>query len=247
MNRSPCRARRALTCLLPALVLFYAGRVAAQDAVFMASTVPAYRPGAAVSLGERIIVPEGGSLALLFRSGQAVRMQGPVELVLELPATPRREGLAAALAEALRLRGVDASVIGATRAGLAPVPVRPRDIAVDVTRGGTWCIGAADRIWLSGPGLQETRELVLRSGRLQRYLAWPAGAERIAWPEELAVEDGDRFDLLQGDRTIAALRFRIVTPRWDEDPAEVAEGLLLGCHAQYDAALQRVARRLLDR
>jgi hypothetical protein len=234
-------ARCLCRAALPALALGWAGAATAEDAVLMASTAPGYAPGTVVARGERLSLPEGASVTLLFRSGQMLRLRGPLEASLDPPAATRREGVAAALAEAFRLRGVDASVIGATRATAFGRPV-PGEVAVEATRSGTWCVAPQDTVWLVRPPPAEGGTVSLRRRGMQRGLAWPAGAARIEWPQDVPIEDGDRFDVVAEGRVLATLAFRAVAATGGGDSAAIAEGVLLGCHEQYEAALRRAAR-----
>src|SRR5689334_19564082 len=97
-------------CAVPGMAM------AAEEAVLLASTAPAYVPGAIVVPAERLHLPEGASVTLLFRSGQMLRMRGPLEASVDQAAAGAGSASASALAQAFRLRGVDASVIGGSRA-----------------------------------------------------------------------------------------------------------------------------------
>lgn len=239
--------RAAASAMAAALLLACAGArgaAAAEDAVLLASTAPGYAPGMVVTGDERLLLPEGTSLTLLFRSGQILRLRGPLETSLGR-AAPAREGSAAALAEAFRLRGVDASVIGGTRAaGFAPPRVRAQDVTVDAQRSGTYCIGPADTVWLTRPGAEPAKLALRRRGNL-RSLAWPGGAARIEWPSDVPIEDGDRFEVLADGKALAMLTFRTVSGTAPSEAAAVAEGMLLGCREQNEAALRRLARAAL--
>jgi hypothetical protein len=238
------RLRRLRGVLLPALLAAWSAGATAEEAVLLASTAPGYAPGGVLASGDRLSLPEGTSLTLLFRSGQMLRLRGPAETALEMPPPARREGIAAAFAEAFRLRGIDASVIGATRASSFGRPrPQPQDVAVEATRSGTWCIGPGDTVWLVRPPAADASRILLRRAGTQRSLAWPAGAARIEWPDDMAIEDGDRIELSMEERPAATLLFRRVAG--GGDAAGLAEGVLLGCHEQYDAALRRLARGAL--
>lgn len=239
--------RAAASAMAAALLLACAaGRsaAAAGDAVLLASTAPGYAPGMVVTPGERLVLPDGASLTLLFRSGQMLRLRGPLETSLDR-AAPAQEGSAAALAEAFRLRGVDASVIGGTRATAFLRPRRQsRDVAVDADRSGTYCIGPSDTVWLARPATEPEGLALRRRGNI-RSLAWPAGAARIEWPADVPIEDGDRFEVLAEGRALATLTFRTVSGTASSDAAAIAEGMLLGCREQNEAALRQLARASL--
>ncbi len=222
-----------------------AGAAAGEAAVLLASTVPGYAPGMVVPAGERLLLPEGTSVTLLFRSGQMLRLRGPLETSLDRVEPVRRDGSVAALAEAFRLAGVDASVIGGTRAiGLERPRQRPEEIQVDVQRSGTYCVRPLDTVWLVRPATEQARHALRRRGNL-RSVDWPAGAGRVEWPFDVPIEDGDRFELLADGNAQATLTFRLVPDTGASDTARIAQGVLLGCREQYDAALRRLARTAL--
>src|SRR3954465_11981529 len=125
---------------------------AAEDAVLLASTTPGYAPGMVVAAGDRLRLPEGASVTLLLRSGEMLRLRGPLETALETAVPARNAGSAVALANVFRARGIDASVIGGARAsaGARPRPP-PEDVMLGVQRSGTWCIGPSDTLWLTRP------------------------------------------------------------------------------------------------
>jgi hypothetical protein len=212
---------------------------AAEEAVLLASTAPGYAPGAVVNPADRLSLPQGASLTLLFRSGQMLRLRGPLDASVE-QASAGGATSAGALAQAFRLRGVDASVIGGSRA----IPPRQRTGAADLLlapqRSGTWCIGSGDTVWLARPANASGRYALQRRGN-QRGLAWPENAGRIEWPADLPIEDGDRFELLRDTAPLASFTFRRL-PAATSEPAVVAEGILLGCRDQFAEALAQLAR-----
>src|SRR3954469_24217254 len=77
MARARPLALRALAAVLGVLVGSVAPR--AEEAVLVASTAPGYAPGMVVAESERLIVPEGASATLLFRSGEMLRLRGPFD------------------------------------------------------------------------------------------------------------------------------------------------------------------------
>jgi hypothetical protein len=238
--------RRVLSALLmlSGLLLGCNGASAA-DAVLLTSTAPGYVPGAVIGADERMRLPDGASVTLLLRSGQLLRLRGPADTVLDLTAAPRREG--AAMAEAFRMRGVDATVIGASRAsGPARPQPRPQEVMVDAQRSGTYCVGPADTVWLTR-ATAGVSDIILRRRRFSRSLAWPQGADRIEWPADLPIQDGDRFEVLADGTQQATLTFRAVAATAASEAAAIAEAVLLGCHEQQEGALRRLARAAAPR
>ena len=221
---------------------------ATEDAVLLGSTTPGYGQGMTVSLEDRLRLPEGASLTLLLRSGQVLRLRGPLDTSLERSmGDARAANSAAALAEALRLRGIDASAIGGTRTAAAPSTMQPRpqEVAVEIGRSGTYCIRATDMVWLVQPRA-ERPTIILRRGGNRRSLAWPKGAMRIEWPGDLSIADGDRFEVLVEDQPAAVITFRMPAENPASETGALAEAMLLGCREQHAAALRRLAASLLS-
>jgi hypothetical protein len=195
-----------------------------------------------VGPGERLLLPDGASVTLLLRSGQMLRLRGPLDTSLDRVDATRQDGSATRLAEAFRLLGIDASAIGATRATAAARPAaRAGEIAVELERSGTWCLGAADTVWLLRPAT-EPAELGLRRRGSLRRIAWPSGAARVEWPGDVQIEDGDAFEVLADGQPRATLTFRLLGAPGGSEAADIARGMLLGCREQYGGALRRLAR-----
>src|SRR5262249_16759793 len=104
------------TIAVAAAALLGSGPAMAEDAVLLASTAPGYAPGMVVGASARLSLPEGASATLLFRSGQMLQLRGPFEGSLEPAGAAGGGNSVARLVEVFRLQGVDATVIGGTRA-----------------------------------------------------------------------------------------------------------------------------------
>ncbi|GGF15329.1 hypothetical protein GCM10011611_21390 [Aliidongia dinghuensis] len=231
-------------------LLFAAGALAlavgwaqAEDAVVISSSMPAQVPGLIVTDTQTLNLPAGGSIALLLRSGQMVRIRGPFDGTLAAATPTGATSGAAGLIEALRGQGVDASVIGAGR-GASPVAQRAMDdhgVAVDPEHSAIYCVGPNETVWLNRPKAFNG-SLRLRRAQSVREVSWPNGATKIEWPGDLIIEDGDRFETLS-DRgaPVTTMIFRrlgdVATPA-----AWIAEHLLLGCRQQAEPALRELAR-----
>lgn len=227
--------------VLANLVLIAApARAADADAVLLASTAPGYAPGMAIAAADPLVVPDGATVTLLFRSGQMLRLRGPFEGTLAGVQPPAAKTSVPALAQLFRLQGVDASAIGGTRttAGI-DVTALAQDVLVEPLRSATYCLGPADTIWIRHPGA-EAATVALRRRTGTRQIAFPADAERIEWPDDIAVEDGDRFDVVLDGQVRASLGFHLLAPHYASSGALIAAGVLAGCHEQFDAELRRL-------
>ena len=129
----------ALFVLLPGI-----GPAQPADAVLVASTAPGYAPGITITATDRLTLPDGSTVTLLFRSGQMLHLRGPFDGTLERAQTPGTASVPA-LAKLFRLQGTDASVIGGTRTtGGFDVAALGQDVAVEPTHSATYCLGPAD-------------------------------------------------------------------------------------------------------
>jgi len=234
----------AFAALLAALMLSLttrAGAAAGEDAVLLSSTAPGYAPGMVITASDRLALPDGASATLLFRSGQMLRIRGPFEGALNA-AEGRSGETAPGLAKALQMRGVDAAVIGGTRAvSAARARAAPDDVRVDPQRSGTYCLKPGDSVWISRPAEDGGRYGLRRRGNT-RALQWAAGAPRIPWPDEVPIEDGDRFEFVVNGTPRVAATFRVMEDRPASEAAWVAEGILRGCRDQFDAALGQLGK-----
>jgi hypothetical protein len=248
MARARPLALRALAAVLGVLVGSVASR--AEEAVLLASTAPGYAPGMVVAESERLIVPEGASATLLFRSGEMLRVRGPFDG--PLGPTEARTGVAAsivALAETLRRHGVDAAVLGGTRS-LAVVPrrrVTDNELVVDAQSSATYCVGPASTISIARTD-EPADKVFLRHRGSVREVGWSPEATRASWPTDIAIADGEHYEIVDASGAVrATLMFHIIAPPTPAEPASVAKAALKGCHEQAAPALRELGRAMAPR
>ncbi|MBV8616969.1 MAG: DUF4384 domain-containing protein [Acetobacteraceae bacterium] len=236
-----CAALVAALALSPML---RAGAAASEDAVLLSSTAPGYVPGMVINAGDRLMLPDGANATLLFRSGQMLRIRGPFEGTLNAP-EGRSGETAPGLAKALQMQGVDAAVIGGTRAAsAAPQRVAPDDVRIDPQRSATYCLKSGDAVWIGRPADGGGGYALRRRGNT-RALRWPADASRIPWPDEVPIEDGDHFEFVVDGAPRVTATFRIMGDRPASEAAWIAEGVVRGCHDQFDAALGELGKEMV--
>jgi len=234
--------RGAIAAVGLALLVITAVPAQAQEAVLLTSTVPGYVPGMLVGTGERLVLPDGASATLLFRSGEVLRLHGPFDGPLALPSNGGSGGAVAALASAFRLQGVDATVIGGTRTTTVPHRQEGLDeVVVDPQRSGTYCVQPSASVWIARPTDDAARYALRRKGTM-RTLAWPGDAERIEWPDGMQIEDGDRYEVLVDGVARTTMTFRTLDDQATSTAQWIATGTLRGCGRQFDGPLRRLAR-----
>jgi hypothetical protein len=239
---------RRWAVLLMALLLSpcaRAGMAATDTAVLLSSTAPGYVPGMVITANDRLELPDGASAMLLFRSGQMLRIRGPFTGTLSVAEGRSGDVTPGLLAKVLQMQGVDAAVIGATRAVSTVRPrLAPDDVQVDPQRSATYCLKPSDSVWISRPS-EEGSSYALRRRGNTRALQWPGGASRIPWPDDVPIEDGARFEFVAEGTARATATFRIMQDRPPSGAAWLAEGLLEGCSDQFDAMLKQFAEAVV--
>jgi hypothetical protein len=225
-----------------AVVSLVFGRAFAEDAVLLASTVPGYVPGMVVSSNDRLSVPEGASATLLFQSGEMMRLGGPFEGTLGQQQAKGGGGNVAMLADLFRLQGIDATMIGGTRAtSVARFGPAIEDVQVDTERSGTYCVEPSTSVWITRPAVGNARMYAVRRKGSTRTLGWPSEALRVEWPADVPIDDASQFEIAVDGTARATVTFRAM-PSVANGPAAIATGILLGCHEQFDNALHRISR-----
>jgi hypothetical protein len=233
---------RAALLAATAAVSLVLGRAFAEDAVLLTSTVPGYVPGMVVSATDRLSVPEGASATLLFQSGEMMRLGGPFEGTLGQQQVKAGGNSVAMLADLFRLHGVDATMIGGTRAtSMARSGPSIDEVLIDAERSGTYCVEPSTSVWITRPAGDPRMYAVRRKGST-RTLGWPSGAERAEWPTDVPIEDGSQFEIATDGAARATVTFRAMPSSVGPGPATVATGILLGCREQFNDELRRVSR-----
>jgi hypothetical protein len=228
--------------VIVAALLGAIGQARAEDAVVLSSTTPGYAPGTAVADGQALRLPERASLTLLFRSGEMLRLRGPLDRSLAQLRAVSRETSLQSLAAALRVNGVDAAVIGGTRA-TSRQRGEEDDVLVALERTATYCLATRTPLWLtretSGPLL-----VGLKRGGTLREVRFPEAADRIEWPADVLIEDGDMVTFVAENGTPrGAAKFRTVDA--SSDFGWLAQLGLLGCADQFQAARRELETRKL--
>jgi hypothetical protein len=232
--------RRGLLALI--ILLPIGNRAAiARDAVLLSSTIPTYVPGTVIAATDRLKLPDGANAVLLFQSGQMLRLHGPFEGTLERLQSASAGESVVALAEAFRLQGVDAAVIGGTRTIGARSHLALDSVTIDPRRSGIYCLLPSTSIWVSRP-VDAGGKYGLRRRGSTRAIAFPATVERIEWPADISIEDGDQIDVLRDGVQQVTVIFRTMSERPASDAAWIAEGILRGCRDQFDLGLRELGQ-----
>jgi hypothetical protein len=173
-----------------------------------------------------------------------LRLRGPFDGTLAQQNAKDRDSTVGMLAEVFRLHGVDATVIGGTRStGSARSGHALDDVQVDPQHSGTYCFEPASSVWITHPAERRGVYALRRNGS-SRTISWPPGAERTEWPGDVPIEDGSQFEVVTDGAARATVTFRAMPSGGAAGSARVANGVLLGCHDQFDDDLRRFSRSI---
>ncbi|MBX3561602.1 MAG: hypothetical protein KF780_07275 [Sphingomonas sp.] len=211
-------------------VLLLSGATAASADVLVvrasgpsASTYPA---GRSLPNDARITLRGGDTLVVLDARGtRTFRGPGTFTPASAAAAGPR----VAQTADNRRAR------IGAVRsAGI--VPASPSSIwQIDVSQGGTVCLANTSEVTLWRPDASQTASLAISGSGASRTLSWPAGNVTTAWPSDLPIANGARYQLSQAGTAVPTnITFRTLASA-PGDMQAVAQALIAnGCQEQLD-------------
>lgn len=237
------RRQTACVALLACAIILGAASARADDAVVLSSSSRDYASGTTVAESDTLRLPERESLTLLFRSGEILRLRGPLEKSLAQLREANRSTSLQALAAALRVSGVDAAVIGGTRAA-GGQQVEKGEVSVVLEQTATYCLSPVASLWLTRATTGAQLIGLQRAGTL-REVRFPDAADRIEWPADVLLEDGDRIAFVDKEGApLGAASFRTVDAKSDLE--WLAQLGLLGCTQQFSAARRDLqARNLL--
>lgn len=249
------RRRRQRACgraatIVMAAALFSLSAALAQTtpdaAVVLASDTPSLPTGSVLDLHGPIVLAQGASATLLLRSGEILRVKGPFTGALADAAGPPRSGISV-YAEMLRMRGVDASNVGGTRALSAlarktPAAASADDVVLSAAAVATYCVAPGASVWVGRPTGGGGHYELRRAGMF-RTIVFPDGATRAPWPDDVSIEDRDHFDLLRDGVAVASYIIRVQPATPASVAAAVAANMLDGCRDQAAPLLAELARR----
>ena len=158
------------------------------------STAPELVPGQVVDGSKVFGVAAGARVTLIAEDGQVTTLKGPFTGRPGAgPGAPGGSGLMGSLS---RLVGGPSAVSGALAVMRGSRGADPADAwAVNLVRSVNVCVRAGATPVLRRKKSRMARTLtvkVLPDGA-EKSVEWPAGSDRIGWPEGLALTDGGRY------------------------------------------------------
>ncbi len=221
--------RKAVGALVAAAVLAWSwGAAAAEVVVVKAIGAPDVPVGTILDLSQPLNLAAGASLTLIDSEGRKTQVDGPHSGPLggasagaepaggEPAQGDQRLGLGVrvnvvkSLARLFKQSVSDTSSVGAFRSARGGTARMPDPWLVDVSRRGDHCVtrGRMATLWHPRTGDGDTLSIQHVDSRATAHVDWPAGHDRIDWPQDLAIVDGGTY-LTRLGRAPTAIRVTI--------------------------------------
>jgi hypothetical protein len=202
------RSKAALAALCATAALLAVGGARAQSVV-----LEARGPSAALFPKGKVIPPHA---RLDLKPGDVVRVidsAGVRTLTGAAPLGPTN-GPDSRLSDIFHREKVRVSQLAAARG--VPADPRPRSVAnlwdIDVSANVTACVAAdvQPSLWRWTADQAQDVEITDRSGKTDRRLTWPAGAQTLAWPADLSDGQGAEYMVRLDDAPPVVVVFRAI-------------------------------------
>ncbi len=190
------------------LLVAASAAASAADLVVVDAVGTDIQPGAAIDGSKPLRLGAGARVTLVAATGAVIRLRGPYEQA------PQPDGSAAAgpgVADALRLlmtqQPAHTTTIATVRGlGVEREPDDPW--VVNTGKSGDRCLkaGAGLVLWRSDASEAAPLSLGPADGSWAAQATWPAGAQSLAIPADVPIEDGQAFAITVGaERTVQTI------------------------------------------
>ena len=232
---------RLISAVFGLAVAAVAASAAAEDMVVIASTAPDIKTGRLVADGSRLDVPAGATVRLVSEDGRAVTLNGPYAGTPGSGGGGKKSGILASITRLYSGDSKNAGTLGGIRAAVPPGEADPW--AIDVSRSTTTCVPADGPVILWRPRSSRDSALTLKDLSRGRKVtvAWPKGADTLAWPNDLALTDGATY-IARRAGTLSATKVvvHLLPGGLPNDAHRAAWMADNGCVAQAKALLARL-------
>ncbi len=186
--------RPVLATFLAVLWVAMAQGACAGQLIVIGSTVPELVPGQVVDGSKVLGVAAGARVTLIAEDGQVTTLKGPFSGRPGAgPGVPGGSGLMGSLSRLVGGRSAASGALGVMRGSRV---ANPADAwAVNLVRSVNVCVRAGATPVLRRKKSRMARILTVKAlpDGAEKSVEWPAGRDRIGWPEGLAITDGGRY------------------------------------------------------
>jgi hypothetical protein len=227
------RSKAALAAVCSATVLLVVGAAKAQSVV-----LEARGPSAALFPKGKVLPP---NVRLDLKPGDILRVidSAGVHTLTGGAATGPMSGPDNRLSDIFHREKVRVSQLAAARG--VPADPRPRSVAnlwdIDVSANVTACVAADVRpsLWRWTADQAQDVEITDRMGKTDRRLTWTAGAQTLAWPDDLSDGPGAEYMVRLDDNPPVVVVFRAIQAPAGDIAGLAQELLDKGCTEQFHA------------
>ena len=241
-------ARKAFMGLAASVFAMALGTTAASAQVIVVqSTAPGLNAGKLLTDDAKVTIPKGAKAIFVLPSGATRTVAGPFkgrakDLTKGVKANP---GVFDAVRRYVETGGSNQRNVGAVRSAV-PVTARGKPLpfswsAIPVTASGDYCVkkGAAVSLIRARVADQRAITIIDMASRRRARVAFKAGADSVAWPDDLTINPGVTYAMLTDGRPARQLRMRTISPLpTREDTLQVLHGQR--CQSQFRAFIREM-------
>ncbi len=202
--------RLALASFLAVLWVAMAQGAFAGQLIVIGSTAPELVPGQVVDGSKVLGIAAGARVTLIAEDGQVTTLKGPFSGRPGAgPGVPGGSGLIGSLSRLVDGRSAASSALGVMRGSRVADPADAW--TVNLVRLVNVCVRAGGTLVLSKKKSRSAKTLTVKAlpDGAEKSIEWPAGSDRIGWPEGLAITDGGRYLVRVSSRkSLAGMRGR---------------------------------------
>lgn len=251
LHGAPNQAIRRNTVILALAAFMTAFGLSSMTAnaqvIVVQSSAKGLTAGSLLANDTKVIIPKGKKAIFVLPSGATRTVSGPFngragDLTKGVKANP---GVFDAVKRYVRTGGSNQKSVGAVRSA-APAFALGKPLpfswsAVPVTTSGDYCVekGAAVSLVRSRATKQQAITIIDMASKRRTRVAFKAGADSVAWPDDLGIDPGVTYAVLTDGRPARQMRIRLITPLPSrEDTLQVLHGQR--CQSQFRAFIREM-------
>ncbi len=227
----------------------------AEIMVVVVSNAPFAREGMAIDRDHKITLEVGQQVVFLTESGRILEVTGPHSGRVKGRGRPAPPSIMRKLQALIMKTGGGEADLGGVRGD--PSAGKPEDLiiapdttipgtAVEVMRGGTWCMINSSPPELLRPTFQRAADakVINQETEEQGTTSWGSWQTRTKWPEGLSIYDGATYSVSVDGAPPATFTLRLI-PEDMADPIERLNWMAAaGCETQVKTAIHEIQGKL---
>lgn len=244
-HSSRCSILMAVAAVMA--IIGFGTTAANAQVIVVQSNAKGLNAGSLLSNDTKVTIPKGSKAIFVLPSGATRTVSGPFkgragDLTKGVKANP---GVFDAVKRYVSSGGSNQKSVGAVRSAVPafalgkPLPFSWS--AVPVTASGDYCVkkGAAVSLVRSRAAKQQAITIIDMATKRRARVSFKAGADSIAWPDDLGIDPGVTYAVLTDGRPARQMRMRLISPLPSrEDTLQVLHGQR--CQSQFRAFIREM-------